>query len=237
MSEAITTTTAAPVAAPVSNEPVVAGPSTQSTSAQAEVGQTSTNPLNTKLTPDVGVVKPVIKEEAKPTPAQLASKLDYTGLISKHVEEGDVSAEDYAAIEAAGLSKEQFLMMADAQKTIMLKNNDVLYSFVGGKENYDSLKTFAAEHFSDSEVEAYNAAMNSGNMKIAELAVMGLNAMAERERGKAPTLRLGADGIPAGNEQAYPDQQSLINDLNSRKYRTDQNFKAQVDARRAKSGF
>jgi hypothetical protein len=233
------TSTPAPVSQPVSTAPANAGVSTQSINTQAEVTQTPANPLNTRLTPDVGVVKPPEPVVApKPTPEQMASKLDYTGLISKHIEEeGGLSAEDFAALEQQGLSKDQFLMMADAQKTIMLKNNDTLYGFVGGKENYESLKSFAAEYLSEAEIAGYNSAMASGNMKLAEMAVLGLNAMAERERGKAPTMRLTSDGITAGNDQAYPDQASLIKDMNSRQYRQDPVFKATVDARRAKSGF
>lgn len=233
-----TPTVVAPVVSTPAQAPVVADASTQSISTQAEVAQTPANPLNSKLTPDVSVVKPVVpKEPIQPTEEQLASKINYTELIAKHVEDGELSPEDFKSLEDAGLSKDQFLMMADAQKTIMLKNNDMLYSFVGGKENYDSLKSFAAEHLSDADIEGYNAAMASGNMKIAEMAVLGLNAMAERERGRKPTVRLTSDGQAAGNDQAYPDQMSLIKDMNSKQYRNDPAFKANVDSRRAKSGF
>jgi len=236
-----TTTTTAPVVEPIVTQPIVdAGASTQSTSTQAEVAQTSNNPLNTKMTPDVAVVKPVVpKEAAKPTAEQMASKIDYKDMISKHInDEGGLSDEDFGKLEAQGLDKEHFLMMADAQKTIMLKNNDVLYSFVGGKENYDSLKSFAAEHLSEQDIQGYNAAMASGNMKLAEMAVLGLNAMAERERGRAPQERLTSDGSSSGTaEGAYESQSALIKDMNSRQYRIDPSFKATVDARRAKSGF
>jgi hypothetical protein len=234
MSENTTTTPVSEVAqsSESSNESVA---STQSLNAQVDVAPSQAKPQSTELTKDVAVVKPEPKVE--PTPEQMASKLDYTGLISKHVEEGGLSDEEFQALEDAGLSKSQFVMLAEAQKTIMLNNNNTLYNFVGGKENYESLKSFAAEHLSEDDIQGYNAAMASGNMKIAEIAVLGLNAMAERVRGKAPSIRLSADGIPAGNELAYSSQQELITDLNSKKYRTDSNFKASVDARRAKSGF
>jgi hypothetical protein len=238
--EQTTTTTAPVVETPVVQQIADTGASTQSTSTQAEVAQISNNPLNTKLTPEVAVVKPVVPKEAvKPTLEQMASKIDYREMISKHIEEeGGLTDEDFGKLEAQGLDKEHFLMMADAQKTIMLKNNDTLYGFVGGKENYESLKSFAAEHLSEQDIQGYNAAMSSGNMKLAEMAVLGLNAMAERERGRAPTERLSSDGSSAGNvEGAYESQQALIKDMNSRQYRVDPHFKATVDSRRAKSGF
>lgn len=239
--EPVTTITTAPVIeTPVVTAPVDAGVGTQSTSTQVEATQTPANPLNTKLTPDVTLVKPVVPKEApKPTEEQMKSKINYTEMISKHIEEeGGLTADDFKALESQGLSKDQFLMMADAQKTIMLKNNDTLYNFVGGKDNYESLKSFAAEHLSEDDIAGYNSAMASGNMKLAEMAVLGLNAMAERERGKAPTLRLDGSGEGAGTDsQAYADQASLIKDMNSRQYRQDPVFKATVDSRRAKSGF
>jgi hypothetical protein len=235
------TSTAAPVLdnAAITGTPD-AGASTQSTSTQAEVAQTPTNPMNTKLTPETAIVKPVAPKEApKPTEAQMATKIDYREMISKHIEEeGGLTDDDFKSMESQGLDKDHFLMMAEAQKTIMLKNNDTLYAFVGGRDNYESLKTFANEHLSEGEIQGYNSALRSGNMKLAEMAVLGLNAMAERERGRAPQERLTADGGAQGsNDQAYSDQQSLIKDMNSRQYRNDPAFKATVDARRAKSGF
>lgn len=229
--QTVTTSTPAP-AAVVSSPPAEVKVETQVTN-QAETTQTPAQVLNQQTTPDVTVKKPEPKVE---TPADTGSKLDYSEMISKSID-GAITPEDIAAIEKTGLSKEQFQMMADAQKAIQTKNNDTLYNVVGGKESYDSLKSFAAEHLSDDEIDGFNSALRSGNMKIAEMAVLGLKAMADRERGRNPQMRLGSDGNEGQAVAPYASQQDLIKDLNSRQYRVDPAFKATVDARRSKSGF
>jgi hypothetical protein len=228
--QTVTTNTPAPAAAAFS-APAEVKVETQVTN-QVETTQTPAQVLNQQTTPDVTVKKP----EPKVEPQNTGSKLDYSEMISKAID-GAITPEDIAAIEQTGLSKEQFQMMADAQKAIQTKNNDTLYNVVGGKESYESLKSFAAEHLSDDEIDGFNSALRSGNMKIAEMAVLGLKAMAERERGRNPQMRLGSDGNEGQAVAPYASQQDLIKDLNSRQYRIDPVFKATVDARRNKSGF
>lgn len=231
MSE-VTTTTAAPVTAPVSTTPAPASKVETPAISQVETTQTPASPLNALPTTEVAVQKPA----PKPAPAaKETAKLDYNEMIAKDID-GTITPEDIAAIEQAGLSKDQFKMMSEAQKAIQIKNNDALYSVVGGKESYESLKSFAVEHLSDDEIDMYNGALASGNMKMAEMAVLGLKAMSEKVRGKNPSLRLGSDDTGV-DVMPYGDQQSLIKDLNSRQYRMDPAFRATVDNRRAKSGF
>lgn len=234
MSEVTASTSTSAAPSSTSAAPAATKVETQVTN-QAETTQSNVqSQQNNQMTNDVAVTKETPKEAPKPT--ESASKLDYNEMISKAID-GSISKEDYAAIEKAGLSKEQFGMMADAQKAIQLKNNDTLYNVVGGKDKYEAMKSFAAEHLGEEEIEGFNQALRSGNMKIAEIAVLGLKALHERENGRKPNLRLSEDGVGSEAISAYQTQQELIKDLNSRKYRTDSEFKKLVDARRNKSGF
>lgn len=210
----------------------VTGVETQST-AQVDTTQSKPNSLDAKTTPDVSVSKPAPKVEAQAEPA---GKLNYNEMISKYVE-GTLSDEDTTAIEKAGLSTDQFKLMGEAQKAIMLKNNDILYTAVGGKDSYENLKSFAAEHLSEEEISGYNSALNSGNMRLAEMAVLGLKALHDKQNGTKAARRLTGDGFEQASIVPYESQQELIKDLNSRQYRMDSEFKQKVDARRNKSGF
>lgn len=232
MAEAIEQPTSASAGGPIDNSQAATDAGTQS-STQVDAAQSKVNELDSQTTKDVSVSKPAPKVEAQAEPA---GKLNYNEMISKHVQ-GTLSEEDMSAIEKAGLSKEQFGLMAEAQKAIMLKNNDILYEAVGGKQSYEGLKEFAAEHLSEEEIEGFNSALGSGNMRLAEMAVLGLKAMAEKQLGKKPSMRISADGFQSESLSPYESQQELIKDLNSRQYRTDSEFKQKVDARRNKSGF
>lgn len=166
-----------------------------------------------------------------------ANKLNYRELIQNFIE-GEFSDEDRKAIEESGLPMEQFELMANAQKQIQLQNNDTLYNLVGGVESYEQLKSFAVEHLSEDEIQAYNAALYSGNMNLARMAVLGLKAMSEEVEGKSPETRITGDGSnSSGDVQAYESQEALIKDMNNNKYGRDKTFTEKVNARRAVSGF
>ena len=233
MSEVTATTSTPAVSSSTSAAPAATKVETQVMNQEETTQSNVQTQQNNQTTNEVAVTK----EAPQPAPsASVSPKLDYSEMISKAVE-GTISKEDYEAIEKAGLSKEQFGMMADAQKAIQLKNNDALYNVVGGKDKYESLKSFAAENLGEEEIEGFNQALRSGNMKIAEIAVLGLKAMHDREAGRKPNMRLSEDGVSTEALAPYQTQQELIKDLNSRKYRMDSEFKKQVDARRNKSGF
>lgn len=230
--QTVTTTTGTP--APVENQSNAsgspAGVEAQSSS-QEGTTQTKTEALNNQPTTDVAVVKAVPKETPKDKP-----KIDLNDLLEKQMD-GTITPEELKSIEDSGYPKEHFLLAAEAQRQIQLKNNAQLYDLVGGEQSYEELKSFAAENLSEDEINGYNAALRSGNMKLAEMAVLGLQAMHHRLNGKHPQQVISGEGNVMNSIEAYSNQQELIKDLNSRKYKTDPEFKALVDKRRNKSGF
>lgn len=209
-----------------------AGSETQSMS-QAETEQSSEVESSVEFSSDVEA-QPKPKEP--PKAPEEAPKLNVNEMIAKQIA-GKLSDADVAALEKAGLSKEQLGVLAEAHRTVQVKNNQTLYELVGGEESYAGLKEFAMDNLSDSEIDGFNQALRSGNMKIAEMAVLGLKAMAERNRSKEPSKRLSTDGSSNNSESAYESQEALIKDLNNKKYDRDPAFTEMVNKRRAKSGF
>lgn len=164
------------------------------------------------------------------------SKLNYRELIQKFID-GEISDAEKEAIAKSGLPMEQFELMANAQKQIQVQNNTTLYNLVGGEQSYEQLKSFAVEHLSDEEIGAYNAALYSGNMNLARMAVLGLKAMAEEKNGSHPEMRITGDGVSATGVDPYESQDALIKDMNNNKYGRNKEFTEKVNARRAVSGF
>lgn len=229
--ETAQTTTAADTSA--SNQSS-SGVDTQSINTQADTTQ-DTSSMDTMPTEEVTVKK---AEKATKDAEAANSKLDVKSMIAKQMAGEQLSESDKAALEKAGLSEEQVAVLADAQKSVQLKNNNTLYELVGGEESYSELKEFAAENLEQEDIDTYNMALRSGNMRIAKMAVLGLKAMMEAESGFKPKERIGSEGESRiGANSPYQDQQELIKDLNSRKYGRDPEFTAQVDARRRRSGF
>jgi hypothetical protein len=210
------------------------GVDTQSSSTQVETTHDQTK-LNESTTDDVTVKKAA---KASQEAEAVNSKLDVSSMIAKSMLGEKLSETDIAALEKAGLSEDQVAVLAEAQKAVQLKNNSVLYELVGGEDSYSEMKDFAAENLEQEDIDTFNSALRSGNMRIAKMAVLGLKAMMDAENGIKPKERIGSEGqTRQGGITAYADQQELIKDLNNKKYGRDPDFTAQVDARRSRSGF
>ena len=165
-----------------------------------------------------------------------AFKPNYDGMIQGFID-GDLTDEDYAAIEATGLSKENFEFMAQGHKAIQEKNLAELHSYVGGPEQYQALAEFASTDLSDEEISAFNQAIATNNKGIAKIAALGLKALYEEKRGNPPVSRVSGSGSNEVSAQGFSSQQELINAMNSRKYKSDSAYRQEVDSKRAKSKF
>jgi hypothetical protein len=225
-----------PAAASTASSESTAGVETQSINTQADTTQSSDS-SNTELSSDVEIEAKPAPTEAEIATLSASEKLNVNEMIVKQLRGEEFTEADKAKLEKAGLSVEQISTLAEAHKQVQLKNNNEIYEAVGGQEVYEGLKTFASEHLDDSEADAINQALRSGNMKIAKLAVLGLKAMSEQMNGRPASKRIDGSGSSSSTEGAYADQQELIKDLNNRKYGKDPEFTARVDARRNKSGF
>lgn len=198
---------------------------------------TVTEDTSSKPSKDAEITKkeePVTTEETQEPAASF--KPNYEGMIQGFIE-GDLSDEDYEAIEKSGLSREQFDLMAEGFKARQEANTQKLFSYVGGEKEYNQLKEFGAEHLSDQEVEAFNSAINSGNPNLTRMAVLGLKAMYQEQNGTKPQMRIESDGSTSQAVEAFSTQAEVIKALNDRRYGRDQAYTKQVDERRARSPF
>lgn len=227
--------------APTENSTTVVPPvsdvSTQNTQASAQAEVTQTTEVVSSLSSEVEI-KPVEKaaeSEKSETEVPTPKRPDFNPMINAYLK-GTLEDADYEAIEQAGLTKEQFTMMAEGIKATQQKNDAELHSWVGGAEKYAELRTFAADNLTADEIQMYNGALATGNMKAAKIMVLGLQTMYEQQNGKKPAMRIEADGTGASKE-AYANRDNLIKDLNNPKYKSDPAFKAEVDAKRRRSGF
>jgi hypothetical protein len=175
-------------------------------------------------------------EETQESAEQAPNKPSYEGMIQGYID-GDLTDEDYSLIEKSGLSREQFDLMAEGYKARQEKATQDLYSWVGGESEYKSLQEFGASYLSEQDIEIYNDAINSPNQNIAKMAVLGLRAMYQEQKGAPPSMRIESDGSSSQAVEAFTSQQEVIRALNDRRYGRDQEYTNTVNARRAKSVY
>ncbi|MFM7027824.1 MAG: hypothetical protein ACKOXK_04000, partial [Chakrabartia sp.] len=87
---------------------------------------------------------------------------------------GSVTDETLAAAEAAGIPKEIVATYLEGVRLITEKTLADIHAFAGGEQNYSAMAKWAAETLNETELEAYNTALENGALR--ENAVRGLYA-------------------------------------------------------------
>lgn len=100
-----------------------------------------------------------------------------------------------------GMKKEDAYALIDsyveAAKVRDAQTTQTLMSEAGGVENYQTMVQWAATNLQEAEIKAYNAAVNSGDIQTASLAINGLRAKFERANGRAPQTTIMGNGAPS----------------------------------------
>lgn len=173
---------------------------------------------------------PVVEEVKAPV------KPNYDGMIQGFID-GNLTDEDYAAIEKSGLSRQSFELMAQGHMALQEKHTAELHAVVGGPEAYKQLQEFGAHNLNQSQIDAFNYALESGDPALAEIAVLGLQAKMMKAQGSNPPERVEANGSISTQVDAYETQQDVIRAMSDRRYGKDQAYTQEVNAKRARSAY
>lgn len=159
--------------------------------------------------------------------------LDMSALESEYAEKGELSAKSLKALEAVGITKDVVDTYIKGQEAMIQVYESSVMSAVGGQEAYEAMIKWAGTNLEAEEIEAFDEAVNSLDMKKAKFAVSSLKARYEAAYGKAPGKTL--DGKGSSSEGGYQSTAEMERDMNDTRYRTDPAFRAKVQARIAAS--
>lgn len=191
--------------------------------------QEDTTQKETKVTSEMGITA---KEESE-TSSEAVPTIDD---IVNEALSGELSEETKKLIEDNGLGR-HIDMLVEGHKAIQEKNNQEIYSAVGGKESYKELQEWGATALSKKEQESFNKALFSGDMDLAKLAVEGLKARYVSKNGKAPDRVIEGGGSANTDNRPYSNVNDYLRETQTLKYKQDRDYRAQVETRRNKSGF
>ena len=109
-----------------------------------------------------------------------------------------------------------------------------IYDSVGGEQAYGELVGWAAGNLQQSEIEQFNSVTASGNTAAIKFAVEALAYRYANSEGYEAPMVTGKKSAP--RVQGYRSNAELARDINDPRYATDPAFRADVEARLAKSG-
>jgi len=100
-----------------------------------------------------------------------------------------------------------------------------VYNAVGGQEQYGNLISWANDNFTEAEIEAYDQAVDSGNLNQINLALQALYYRYTEAMGQEGEL---LQGKPAQSQDAFRSQQELIQAMSDSRYDNDPAYRQDV---------
>lgn len=160
--------------------------------------------------------------------------LDFDAMSARFAEKGELPAEDYEALEKAGISKDLVDAYIEGQKALAAVERQQALAEFGGEEAYGKMVSWAATALSPEDIAAYNATVASGDMAQVKLAVAGLKARFEAANGSEPKL---VNSEPATNNAGFESRAQLTAAMRDPRYAKDPAYRESVQRRLAASNI
>lgn len=117
--------------------------------------------------------------------------VDFDTLQAEYAANGSIGEESYKQLEEAGFPQQLVDSWIAGQQSLANDINAQVFSSVGGEEQYYQMIEWAGESLPPAEIDAFNKAMDSGDMSMVNMAVNGLAARYRSEVGTEPQLIQG----------------------------------------------
>lgn len=158
--------------------------------------------------------------------------LDFDAMQTEFAENGELSDSTYKNLENKGIPKEMVDAYVEGQKARATEYSNELFDAAGGEESYKGMLEWASENMADSEIDAFNDSISSGNTSQARLAIDGLVSRYRDNGGAEPTL-LG--GKASASVDTYNSWAQVTKDMGTTEYKKDPAFRQAVEKKLGRS--
>lgn len=186
-------------------------------------------PVETPATPEV--TPPVPPVDQVETDLKIAG-LKMEDFTAEFNQKGELSTESYDKLLAAGYDKNLVDGYIAGQKAIATQFESSVLAEAGGTESYSEMVNWAKVNMSTEEQTVYNAAVSSGNLAQAKLAVAGLKSRFSADNGNEPNL-LG--GRAAASEDTFESVAQVTAAMKDPRYQSDSAYRAGVQKKLGRS--
>ena len=160
--------------------------------------------------------------------------LDFDVMQQEFTDNGELSEKTYKDLEAKGIPKEMVDSYVEGQQAIAAAYSQEIYGFAGGEEAYQEMSLWASENLSDSEIDAFNGSITSGNSSQARLAIDGLVSRYRDNGGAEPTL---VGGKASASVDTYQSWAQVTKDMGTPEYKKDPAFRDAVQQKLSRSSI
>jgi hypothetical protein len=157
--------------------------------------------------------------------------IDFEALGAEYAENGMLTDETYTDLESKGFPRNVVDAYVEGQKAIAQRAMQELVQVVGTEEDLNASLSWASQNLSDAEIDAYNSAVNGGDMSTAKLLLRGIRAAHINAGGKEPSLVKGETTPRSRGVQPFPSNAEMIAAINDPRYETDPGYRDEVRKR------
>lgn len=161
--------------------------------------------------------------------------LDFDALSNEFWNNEELSESSYDKLEQAGIPKELVDSYIEGQQALLTTTTSQVYDTVGGEAQYNDMTLWAADNLSDEQIDAFNLAVNSGDMGQTMFAVQGLRSMYESQNSNEPARNLA--GTVRQSSDAYSSLAQMKADMADARYSTDPAFRESVAQKLSRSNI
>ena len=146
----------------------------------------------------------------------------------------DETIEELSKMDSKDLIKAyvEFYSKNQQQQAVQVEAQQI-YDSVGGADAYQSMVAWAASNLSADEINSYNEVTNTGSAAAVKFAVESLSNRYRNAEGYEAPLVTGSKSAP--KVQGYRSHAELVADIGDPRYERDPAFRADVEAKLAKS--
>jgi len=185
--------------------------------------------------------EPEVAEQQEPS--QYSSQIEAINKAAEEYEsKGELSAETLAEFEKmtskeliqAYFEYEQSLPTFDDSQSVELSQSDIntIQNSVGGEAAYQQLVGWAAQNFSQAEIQAFDNVVDSGNVDAINLALAGLKARYTDAVGYEGTMIQGKAAAPADTCKS---QAEVVRAMSDARYDRDPAYRDEIMQKLARS--
>ena len=176
-------------------------------------------------------------------PSEYSTQVEAIGKAADEFNsKGELSPETLAEFEKmsskeliqAYFEYEQGLPAMDAPQAVELSSADVntIQNSVGGEAAYQRLVGWAAENFSEAEIQAFDNVVDSGNVAAINLALAGLQARYTDANGYEGKMIQGKAAAPA---DTFKSQAEVVRAMSDARYDRDPAYRDEIMQKLARS--
>ena len=161
--------------------------------------------------------------------------VDFDAMSQEFAELGGLTEDSYDTLLEAGIPRSMVDQFIDGQMAVATQMQQEAFEQVGGQEAYEDMVSWASDNMQEASIDAFNNAVNSGNIETANLAIQGLHAQYRSVNGSEPSLVMGETKSVTGG--VFDSAAQLTQAMRDPRYESDSAYRQQVASKLSRSNI